>query len=206
MRIYRLLLISVLGIACAGLADAPAPSHDMALHTPGPTYPPEALDAKVTGSGVCQVVFNHSGHVSSAVMTKSTGTTILDEHTITYARKYWSGRPNTSASVPIEYRLATSMAKVQSVVKIHGRSPPYPSEARQNRIEGSGIIKVSFDETGKVVSATMSKSTGSDILDKSTVKYVTDTWHVDIGRKYTTFIPITYRLYKPYETEEAERP
>ena len=59
----------------------------------------------MTGSGVCRVTFDGSGHVSDASMTQSIGSGILDNNTIQFAKANWSGAPNTTTNVPITYRM-----------------------------------------------------------------------------------------------------
>ena len=71
--------------------------------TPKPPYPAQARMAKLQGSGVCHVTFDASGHVSSASMSQSIGTRILDDATTGYAKLNWTGTPNTSTNVPITY-------------------------------------------------------------------------------------------------------
>lgn len=47
----------------------------------------------------------------------------------------------------------------------------YPREAREKRIEGSGVIEMRVDpKTGAVREARMFKSTGSSILDNAAVR------------------------------------
>ena len=80
---------------------APAPLDG--LHTPHPSYPYAARAKHVQGSGVCHVVFGVTGHVASAEMTRSTGSDILDNNTVEFAKANWTGAPNSSVNVPITY-------------------------------------------------------------------------------------------------------
>ena len=59
----------------------------------------------ITGSGVCHVTYDGSGSVSSAHMSQSTGNRILDSNTESFAKGNWKGPVNTSADVPITYKL-----------------------------------------------------------------------------------------------------
>lgn len=74
-------------------------------HTPQPPYPFQAKAAHLTGSGVCRVTFDASGRVSSATMTSSIGSGVLDGNTTSYAKMNWTGTPNTTVNVPITYRM-----------------------------------------------------------------------------------------------------
>ena len=73
------------------------------VHTPKPPYPYQARVAHLSGSGVCHVTFDGSGHVSSASMTSSIGSGLLDSNTVEFAKSNWTGPPNASRDVPITY-------------------------------------------------------------------------------------------------------
>jgi protein TonB len=79
-----------------------------AVFSPRPEYPYEARKRKQTGSGVCVLTVDvPSGNVTSAEMTQSTGSPILDTAT-TNAFKRWRFRANSVApkvKVPITYTL-----------------------------------------------------------------------------------------------------
>jgi TonB family protein len=70
--------------------------------------------------------------------------------------------------------------------------PDYPDEAKQASVTGSGICNLVVDtRNGRVTSATMAQSTGSQILDKVT----TDTfrrWRFKPGTVALIKVPITY--------------
>ena len=191
MKKLSLLLVCVCGLVCMGMAQSPETPHASGVHTPGPTYPADALKANITGSGTCQVVFDASGHVDKAVMLKSTGSKVLDENTLGFARKNWTGQPNTKVAVPIDYQLAK---KPKAAVRVSVPMPPYPYQARAANTQGSGTVKVTFDETGKVVSAVMTKSTGSSILDDNSINYALRNWHCTGGEKRTVVVPVAYRI------------
>ncbi len=89
-----------------------APHAEKTFGTPGgrlrvsrPPYPYQARAAHLQGSGSVHVVFDGSGHVSSAEIVQSVGSGILDNNTVSYAKANWTGPPNTSATAPITYRL-----------------------------------------------------------------------------------------------------
>lgn len=94
------------GVPSAARTSGPLPAANGArLHTPRPPYPYQARAAKLTGNGVCRVVFDASGHVSSATMAQSFGSALLDSNTVSFAKLNWMGPPNTSSSVPVTYKL-----------------------------------------------------------------------------------------------------
>ena len=189
-----LLLACIFSSVLTGIAETTAPFSLPDLHTPGPPYPLAARAASITGLGTCYVVFGSSGHVRRAMMTKSTGSAILDENTVSFARKNWTGQPNTAISVPIAYKLAPATARTKPAGRLTTPYPPYPYQARAHHDQGRGIVKVTFDESGRPVSAVMTKSTGSSILDGNTVNYALKEWKSSGGKKTTISVPVAYRL------------
>ncbi len=192
-RIFFLLLIFVFGMVCTGLAQASAPAPDTKVHRSTPTALADAHKNKSTVWGTCQVVFDASGYVKTAVMTKSLGSKVLDENTTSYARKTWTGQPNTKVNIPISYKLTPPVKGSKGDLQAYTPVPPYPYQAVRARLEGSGTAKVSFDETGKAISVTMVKSTGSSVLDDNTIAYGFANWRSMRG-KMTSFVPVAYRL------------
>jgi TonB family protein len=77
----------------------------VAVSTPMPQYPYQAMRAHVTGNGVCVITVDAaSGNVTSAVMEQSTGNGILDKVTTDAFRK-WRFKPGTVSQVrvPVSY-------------------------------------------------------------------------------------------------------
>jgi protein TonB len=73
----------------------------LAVNAPRPQYPYEARSRKITGSGVCVVdVDPGSGSVTSAEMTQSIGSPILDSAALSAFRQ-WRFRPGTVSKVRI---------------------------------------------------------------------------------------------------------
>ena len=73
----------------------------LAVNAPRPQYPYEARSRKITGSGVCVVdVDPGSGNVTSADMTQSIGSPILDNAALSAFRQ-WRFRPGTVSKVRI---------------------------------------------------------------------------------------------------------
>jgi protein TonB len=79
----------------------------VAIRAPRPVYPYEARRAGITGSGVALLTVNSAtGAVTSAVMSQSTGNSILDNST-TSAFSRWRFKPGTvtKVRVPITFTL-----------------------------------------------------------------------------------------------------
>ena len=192
MRKIFLLLSIVFGIAHTGLAQTPASGG----HTPNPMYPADAPNIKGDGRGTCQVVFDASGHVATVVMTKSIGLKILDEETISFARKNWTGKPNSTVSVPIEYRRSLTPEDKRFYSQCKLPYPPYPLRARAFHYQGSGVVKVTFDESGRASNVMMKQSTRSKMLDENTIAFAQANWKSPGGKKKTIYVPVTYRLVR----------
>jgi TonB family protein len=73
----------------------------LALYAPRPQYPYEARSRHVTGSGVIVATVDAaSGNVTSASVSQSTGSPILD-NAATSAFRQWRFRPGTVSKVNI---------------------------------------------------------------------------------------------------------
>lgn len=121
-------------------------------------------------------------------MIKSTGSKLLDENTVDWALKHWSGPPNATDTVPVTYKLIESKP-------VYGFPlPPYPEAAVKKHIDGIGQVRVTFDAKGNVISAIIAESTGSAILDANTIKFAKANWHANYGKAATITVPIYYKL------------
>jgi TonB family protein len=72
--------------------------------------------------------------------------------------------------------------------------PEYPYEARRQRLTGSGVATLTIDvATGAVINVTMSRSTGSAVLDNATINGLRR-WRFRPGTVSRVQTPITYTL------------
>jgi TonB family protein len=70
--------------------------------------------------------------------------------------------------------------------------PGYPGEAYAQHIEGTVMMRVSFDASGGVSNAEVVDSSGSALLDSSTRHFILENWHeVDMAGQTQT-VPIQY--------------
>ena len=79
----------------------------LAVRAPRPEYPYEARRQRTTGDGIVTMTVDPvTGHVSSVLMSKSTGSPFLDNAALTAFRR-WRFRPGTVSSVtcPINFTL-----------------------------------------------------------------------------------------------------
>lgn len=71
-----------------------------ALTSPAASYPEEAQQKKLTGSGVYELRINQAGATTSVAIVKSSGSRVLDTAATTAFRK-WRFRPRTFRAVRI---------------------------------------------------------------------------------------------------------
>ena len=87
--------------------------------------------------------------------------------------------------------LAWSSAKVLAV---SAPRPEYPYEARRQKIMGDGVVAITIDpETGHVINVSMSRSTGSPVLDNAALSGFRR-WRFKPGTVSTVTCPITFTL------------
>lgn len=152
---------------------------------PSHPYPQNASDAREQGNGVVRAVTNAKGQVKEATLVQSTGHKTLDVDAVNNALKNWSGPASTSADVPVRYKLSPTTNESQRPAK----SGVGSTQAIQN---GSGIIRISTDDKGRVVRAAVTKSSGSLVLDKAIIKFAREKWS---GPPYDeTSVPFAFRL------------
>jgi TonB family protein len=76
----------------------------------------------------------------------------------------------------------------------YGPRPQYPYEARRSRITGSGVAVLNVDSTvGSVIDVDMAQSTGSQVLDRETLRAFRS-WRFVPGTPAKVLVPITYTL------------
>ena len=88
---------------------------------------------------------------------------------------------------------ATSGGSVKALA-LYAPKPGYPYEARRGNITGSGIAELTVNsESGTVIDARMSQSTGSAVLDNATIETLRR-WRFKPGVAENVEVPITYTL------------
>ncbi len=188
MKRCSLLLFLFLGMLGTAPAQQTAPSPDAGVPSPA------LLDRRLNGTGKCRVRFDVNGEVASIEITKSTGSTVLDDATVAAARRNWHGLPNSTTSVPIKYFDVPLLAATGAPLQYETPVPPYPMAARMNRQQGIGTVQVLFNAQGKPVYADMVKSFRFKTLDDDTVSYVMSHWKSSGGEDAMITIPIKYVL------------
>lgn len=73
--------------------------------------------------------------------------------------------------------------------------PPYPPAALARRQQGAVVMLLEADEAGRIMSVSLKASSGSAVLDRSTVEFVRRHWRVPLGGGARTYeATVTYRL------------
>ena len=83
-----------------------------------------------------------------------------------------------------------------SSAKSNWRSAPrpnYPYEARRSKQTGSGKFTITFDDSGNATDVTASQSTGSPILDQTSINTFMR-WKCNPGAYRKVVVPITYTM------------
>jgi TonB family protein len=71
--------------------------------------------------------------------------------------------------------------------------PAYPYEARRFRLTGSGKFLLKFDSDGNVTDVIAAQSTGSKILDRSSISTLLR-WRCQPGAYTQVYVPVTFTL------------
>jgi len=73
--------------------------------------------------------------------------------------------------------------------------PPYPRIALQTGQQGSVTLMITSDEAGNVIDVQVEKSSGSPVLDRSSVEFVKRHWRLPVGASTRLFeTTVNYRL------------
>ena len=200
MKRLPIFLAVLHGILCTAAAQSTSSPLGAVVTTDSASRDAEAISHRGSGSGECRVRFNYAGRVVEAVTIRTTGSAVLDEDMIKSARKNWHGLPNTTATIPVNY----STAPLKSGGTIHYETPvpEYPFWAERRGVQGRCVVKVIFNEHGSPTFAQVTKSSGSQPLDDSTVKYALNHWKSSGGEESVLTYPVAYVLH-PSQTKEG---
>ena len=145
-------------------------------------------------TAICQVSVDSFDH-KAVVLTKSAGSKALDDFVVQSAGRVLGGARGTSLPYAFECRTVEgATGRSKSKVMLAMLRPPYPAQARARHEQGSGVIRATFDESGRVAHIEMTQSTGSKILDSHTLNFASAQWRSSGGAKVTIDLPVDYRL------------
>lgn len=89
----------------------------------------------------------------------------------------------------------------RNVVPTHTPKPPYPSDAIENRQEGTVVLRVRIDDMGRPIGASIAKSSGWPLLDASAVG-ISRSWRFNpracmllgSGKQMDVAVPVSFAL------------
>ena len=207
MRFVLLVLAATGFHASTGTAATPESAAGGALvfSTPKPRYPRVAKEARIEGSGIVDVQFDAHGKPSHVEMIQSTGSLILDKNTTMTVEQYWrtSGGRAAAKTTIVDYRLPPPPSTKKTTAPLPPPSgdpfftphPPYPQNARQQFIQGSLTVRVTYGAQGGPVQTEMLQSSGSALLDGYTADYIRLHWkcYNNVTTVHTTTIQYALR-------------
>lgn len=72
--------------------------------------------------------------------------------------------------------------------------PPYPAEALRREVQGTVTLSVVVDDRGRLDRVDLRDSSGSALLDRHSVQWVTHRWRFPAGSARHYYVPIVYQL------------
>ncbi len=186
--------------AVSSAASSPAPED---TPVPGKFQPPKVLTTRPVRypeqaflnrvEGVVQLKFavDDAGHVSKVTVNKSSGSVMLDAVALDYDLKLWTFQPATLDGNPVpgtvdkefEFHLdpagQKALAAKRLAAKIGTPDAPYPKEAIPLKAQGTATVNVTWTKVGLVDRIYLSKASGSNILDRTALRFAYENWRVD---------------------------
>ena len=98
--------------------------------------------------------------------------------------------PEQTASAPKTWTQAVR----QQLKKLHEEGRFYPEEARRNGIEGTALVFMLIDPSGKVVAARIEESSDYTILDEAALRAGRSLHSLPADAPQETVLPVRFRL------------
>ncbi len=103
-------------------------------------------------------------------------------------------KPRVASSRPVSAAPSGPVSFVSAKANlVSAPRPTYPYEARRSRQTGSGKFLLVFNSSGSVTDVQVAKSTGSAILDQTSVQTFRR-WRCKPGAYTKVYVPITYTM------------
>jgi protein TonB len=82
-----------------------------------------------------------------------------------------------------------------ALVALDTPTPPYPGEAWRLGLEGTVVIEIAIDPSGRVSVARVAASSGHDLLDDAARSFLLARWRFrPTGETVRRLVPVVYRL------------
>jgi TonB family protein len=171
------------------IVPKPANSHAMTQDD----YPLLSNALNEQGDVILDFLIGPDGKVSDVKVAKSSGFARLDDAAVAAAGSRWLYTPPTRDGKPIACRRKTRVSwrltedqfggMDSAFVNVRRMGPQdYPAAAKANREQGVTALFIAVDETGKVVQATVLRSSGYPDLDDAALAFAREKWTVAPGR------------------------
>ncbi len=143
--------------------------------------------------GVVRAVLSidEAGNVTKAIVTKSSGSVMLDAVVNNYNLLHWKFDPATLDGKPVpstkeqefEFRLDPAEEKAIALKRlalpVGIPDAPYPKEAIPLKLRGSVTIGVRWSNRGLVDLIYYKQTSGFPILDHTALRWAYENWHID---------------------------
>ena len=161
------------------------------LKQPAPPYPTLGLLNRVEGVVRVRLGIDDQGKVETATVAKSAGSVMLDSVVLDPVLKDWTFQPATLDGKPIassverefEFKLdpeeQRKLAEERLAAPIGLPDPPYPPAAVPLKLQGTCTIGVFWTPQGLVNTIFLAKASGSNILNRTALRYAFTHWHID---------------------------
>jgi TonB family protein len=195
LRSCLLALAAVASVPAARADDTAAPScHAPDISQPAPLnshamtaddYPLLSIAEGEEGTVTLDFLIDTQGKVSDAKVLQTSGSARLDDAAVAIAKARWLYRPGTQAGQPVACRWEARVIWQLDLGPIPDDSPftmiqmsaaDYPADARARGEAGTAYVVVIVDETGKIATARVMRSSGFADLDTASLAIVKSRW------------------------------
>ena len=150
-----------------------------------------ALLNRVEGVVRIRFAIDDQGHVSNVSVVKSGGSVMIDSLVLDYTLRGWTFQPAMLDGKPVsssyeqefQFKLdpeeQRQLARERLAAPVGLPDPPYPSAAQSLHAQGSCTVGVLWTPTGLVDLIYLAKGSGSNILDRTALRWAFTHWHID---------------------------
>ena len=154
-------------------------------------YPEQALLNRIEGVVRVKFSVDDAGQVNSVVVDRSSGSVMLDAMVLEYDLKKWTFQPATLDGKPVsgtvnkefEFHLdpkeQRDLAQERLAAPVGISDAPYPKAALALKAQGTCTIGVNWTPEGRVDTINLARSSGSNILDNTALRYAFVHWRID---------------------------
>jgi hypothetical protein len=153
---------------------------------PSPPYPPAAWSRGDWGKLTVHVTFGADGHANRCEVVDCTISPQLADSTIDFITKHWRSAQNAGRVVTVPILFVRP--------GWHVPRPGYPAKAMREGIQGSFVLRVTFDDKGRAVKCDVLPTSASDLLVKPVCAFILAQWVFPVCAGKTESVPFDFRL------------